>query len=134
MNFRTALLLLTTSMLLPHSRSAYSQSSPPSPAIVVQSISIYDSPAVPDVGNHSIIGWILTGKGLTAILPNLKVCVRPKGASRDSQVCTQVCKPGHQCLNQPFSGRGLALDSSNRTLTVDIRDVNGPSSQPIIAT
>src|SRR5256885_2236240 len=131
MKFRTALLLLTTVMLLPHARYAYSQSSPAPQPVVVQSISIYDSPAAPDVGNHSIIGGLLTGKGLTAILPNLKVCVRPKGTSPGREVCTQVCKPGHQCLNQQLPGRGLALDASNHSVTVDVRDVSGSSSQPI---
>ena len=131
MNCRTALLLLITAMLLPQSRFAYSQSSSPPQPVVVQAISIYDSPGVPDTGNHSILGGLLTGKGLTASLPNLRICVWQKGSSPDRQVCTQVCKPGRQCLNQPLPGRGLALDSSFRTVTVDIRDVSGSSSQPI---
>ncbi len=102
------------------------------------SVTIYDSPAVPDLGGHTIITplviGVLTGKGLTpaltAILPKLKVCVTPKGAGEDKRVCTEVCKPGHQCLNQPFIG----VSPHATTLTAEIFDVDRPGSEHNIVT
>jgi hypothetical protein len=96
---------------------------------VINSVSIYDSPALPDVGGHSILGGLLTGKGFTAILPNLKVCAWPTGANSGARACTEVCKPGHACLNQPFAGPGLTLASKQSMLTVDVIDVDRPGSE-----
>ena len=87
---------------------------------------------MPDVGGHSIIGGLLTGKGLTAVLPKLKVCARPKTTAA-GQACTAVCKPGHQCLNQPFAGRGLTLPPSENAVVVDVFDVERPGTQQVIA-
>jgi hypothetical protein len=101
---------------------------------VISSVSIYDSPALPDVGGHSILGGLLTGKGFTAILPNLKVCAWPTGASSAARVCTEVCKPGHACLNQPFPGSGVTLGSRQSMLTVDVIDVDRPGSEHRIVT
>ena len=67
---------------------------PPKAEAAIKFVSIYDSPAVPDVGGHSIIGGLLTGKGFTAILPNLAVCMTPKDANRARRVCTEICKIG----------------------------------------
>jgi hypothetical protein len=101
---------------------------------VIKSVSIYDSPAVPDLGGHSILGGLLTGKGFTAILPNLKVCVRPQSPDHAKKMCTEICKPGHQCLNQHFASPGVQLGSSETTVTVDIIDVDRPGSEHLIVT
>jgi hypothetical protein len=106
-----------------------------SETLIVAAVSIYDSPAVPDLGGHSILGGLLTGKGLTAILPNLEVCARPKGTPEETRLCTQVCKPGHACLNQLFPGTGVILPNSDTpTLTVDVMDVDRPGSVHLEAT
>ena len=87
---------------------------------------------MPDVGGHSVIGGLLTGQGFTAVLPNLKVCARPK-AKATGQVCTAVCKPGHQCLNQPFGGRGLVLAPAETGVVVDVLDIDRGGAQQLVA-
>jgi len=103
------------------SRSAVSAGS----NVTISSVSIYDSPAVPDLGGHSILGGLLTGKGLTAILPNLAVCVVPTASGR--RTCTALCKPGHQCLAQPFV-TPVQRNAKNSTFYVSILDVDRPGS------
>jgi hypothetical protein len=97
-------------------------------ATIVNMVSIYDSPAMPDVGGHSVLGGILTGRGFTAILPNLKVCARPNGASRFAEVCTEICKPGHQCLNQRL-GCGLVMPAGQSTFTAEVFDYENPDAK-----
>jgi hypothetical protein len=129
-----ALLLIAAGAQLACFQAAWSQTSAgstPSSAnqtVVVQSVSIFASPVAPDTGGHSVIGGLLTGKGLTAILPNLKVCAKSKDMSHAKQVCTRVCKPGHECLNQPFPF-GLLRSPANPTLTVSVLDVDRPGSE-----
>lgn len=77
--------------------------------------SVLDSPPVPDVGGNSVLLGLLFGHG-AAILPNLVVCARLKGAPTD-QTCTSVCKRGHTCYFQPFQRafpRGTSVQVSVR--------------------
>jgi hypothetical protein len=94
-------------------------------ANVIRNVSIYDSPAMPDLGGHSILGGLLTGKGLGAINPNLAVCVMSPGTG--GRVCTTVCKPGHQCLAQPFE-RDVKRNPSSPAFTIGVFDVDRPGS------
>ena len=117
------MLPLAAVALLINARWGGSWTSAQSQSNVIHSVSIFDSPAVPDVGGHSIIGGKLTGKGLTAILPNLKICAWLKGTNPSRAVCNAVCKPGHHCLNEPFPGLGVILDPRTHAITVNLRDV-----------
>jgi len=86
---------------------------------VVLSVSIVDSPPVPDLGGNSVLWGLLTRGSLTAILPNLQICARPQGSDLSQRVCTTVCKPGHQCMDQPLFGVVPA-----GPLTVNVRNVD----------
>jgi hypothetical protein len=86
-----------------------------------QTVSIYDSPAVPDLRGHSILGGMLRGN-FTAILPNLAVCVSTPG-HRDA--CTPICKPGHACLGQPFGAPWPA--AAGGAYTINVYDIDEPS-------
>jgi hypothetical protein len=86
-----------------------------------QAVSIYDSPAVPDRGGHSILGGMLRGN-FAAILPNLAVCVSTPGYQN---VCTRICKPGHSCLGQPLAAQWPA-GSRGGPSTISVYDIDEP--------
>jgi len=90
----------------------------------IRDVSIYDSPAMPDIGGHSILGGLLTGKGFGAINPNLQVCLT---SAAGEKVCTSVCPPSHKCLSQPFR-HALPHSSAESVLTIDVYDVDRPGS------
>ena len=56
MKIRWAMLALAALVLLINARSGGSPASAQSQSNVIHSVSIFNSPAVPDVGAHSIIG------------------------------------------------------------------------------
>ncbi len=125
MKLRSALSLIIVLVALAHARPAWPQTSqppfrpptrpqstpppraqstppPPSQSIVVQSVSVYNSPSVGASQGHSVLGSIFSGNGFSGIEPNLVVCARPQGTSADKRICTEICPPSHECLNQPF--------------------------------
>jgi hypothetical protein len=85
-------------------------------AVTLTSISIQNSPGVPDLGGHSILGGVLRGS-LTAVEPNLFLCVTPAGGRR---TCTAVCQPGHDCT-QPL-GAGIRINGANPSVRVEVMD------------
>jgi hypothetical protein len=92
------------------------------PAKQVASVWIRDSPAVADVGGHSILLGLLHGN-LKAVEPNLKTCVAPLGEEHARPICTAPCRESHTCrasLSKPLdteSGRKVHV----RVLDVDSR-------------
>jgi hypothetical protein len=76
---------------------------------MIQTVTIQNSPGVPDTGGHCIICGLVTGN-LTAVEPNLVVCVTPAGGAGGARSCTGVCNPGHDC-NAPLQ-RGVTLAST----------------------
>jgi hypothetical protein len=88
----------------------------PGTPLTMTSVSIKNSPGVPDLGGHSILGGILRGS-LTAVEPNLFLCVTPTGGRK---TCTDVCPPGHDCT-QPL-GEGIRINGANRSVRVEVMD------------
>jgi hypothetical protein len=103
---------------------AQAGTSPPTSMTTIRNVSIYASPVVPDRGGHSILGGLLTGKGFGAINPNLAVCLQVPGAS--GRVCTPVCKPGHECMSQPFDS--VVRHMGTGLFTIGVFDVDRPGS------
>jgi hypothetical protein len=103
---------------------------PPTSPAVVKSVFIHDSPALADVGGHSILGGLLRGD-LKAIQPNLMVCASPSGG-RSARNCTQICPESHSC-RQTFAGGGVPLttDQNNvmQKLHIVVFDVDRPGSE-----
>lgn len=87
----------------------------------VEVVSIYNSPAMPDVAGHGVIEGLLTGRGLTAILPNLFVCTGPKNLGPHGLACTPTCRPGHKCMNAQFQPR-VQRDPDNPDFIVRVFD------------
>jgi hypothetical protein len=127
----TVLQMIAVGVLVTLVRPAWPQSAAPSTQknknqYVVESVSIFDSPAVPDRGGNSVLLGLITGKGLTGILPNLKVCVRSTLESRPKLYCTETCPRSHQCLDQPFLDRlVLGPDKPIATVFVLNQDQSG---------
>jgi hypothetical protein len=94
---------------------------PPAAAPVVSnlitSVSIQNSPGVPDTGGHCIICGLVVGN-LTAVEPNLVICLTPTGAPGGQTACSDICAPGHDCKKPFFMG----LTGSNRSVHVKVFD------------
>ena len=73
---------------------SWSASNPPQ----IYTVSIHNAPVVDDKGSHCILCGLATGN-LTAVEPNLGICVQPNGVAGAKQSCTGVCMPGHDCKN-----------------------------------
>src|SRR5581483_7972430 len=91
----------------PVADSSSPSSSPPDPSqpsspssdgtpLMIQAVTIQNSPGVPDTGGHCIICGLLTGN-LAAVEPHLVICVTPSGRTDAARSCTGVCNPGHDC-------------------------------------
>lgn len=100
------------------------------PCYAVSEVSVFDSPAVPDRGGNSVIGGLVRGlaemnldQALTAIEPNLEVCMRPMQASSQRLYCTLACPHGHSCLNKPFTERPV-LDANKPIADVIVANVD----------
>jgi hypothetical protein len=97
--------------------------SPAPPSMVtsslIRSVSIQNSPAVPDTGGHCIICGLLRGS-LTAVEPNLVICVTPTGATGGRRTCTDICPPGHDCKKE--LGDGVQLNGANPSVHVEVLD------------
>jgi hypothetical protein len=65
-------------------------------SLMMRSVSIRNSPGVPDLGGHCIICGLVTGN-LKAVEPNLVICVTPTGTREGHRQCTSICPPGHDC-------------------------------------
>jgi Calpain family cysteine protease len=90
-------------------------------------VTVTDMPSMADVGGHSILGGLLTGKGLTAVEPDIQVCV----SAQSQKSCTAVCKPGHECTARfPNTGK---IDYMSGTLTVEVLDVPSTSERNRVA-
>ena len=126
MRVRYLVLIVTVLAALVSARATCAQDA--ATHVLLQSVSIYDSPAMPDSGGHSILGGLLTGN-LTAILPDLRICAGPHGSAPNGMVCTAVCKPGHQCLDQPFPG-GVSRDPRYPDMTVQVWDCTPRPAAP----
>lgn len=88
-------------------------------SLIIRSVSIKNSPGVPDTGGHSIIGGLLRGS-LAAVEPNLILCVTPAGGRR---ACTGVCPPGHDCTQR--LGNGIRMNSASPSVHLEVMDNDG---------
>jgi hypothetical protein len=92
------------------------------PAKQLASVWIRNSPAVADLGGHSILLGLLHGN-LKAVEPNLKTCVAPLGKEHTRPICTAPCRESHTCrasLPKPLDAEpGLKVHV--RVLDVDSR-------------
>jgi hypothetical protein len=63
-------------------------------------VTVKNMPAVSDLNGHCVLCGIFDGRGLTAIEPNIQVCLTIPGtqAKASSDYCTPVCKPGNAPL------------------------------------
>ena len=100
-------------------QTASSTSSASASSFIIKSVSIKDSPGVPDTGGHSVIGGLLRGS-LTAVEPNLILCVTPAGGRR---TCTGVCPPGHDCTQR--LGGGIRINGANPAVHLEVMDNDG---------
>jgi hypothetical protein len=91
----------------------------PVTSTLIQSVWIQNAPSVPDTGGHSILGGILRGN-LSAVEPNLVICVTPTGTSGGRRTCTDICPPGHYC--QKEFGGGVRLNGANPSVHVEVLD------------
>ena len=92
----------------------------------IYTVSVHNSPGVPDAGAHCIICGLATGN-FTAIEPNLGICVVPDGVSGAKESCTTTCEPGHDCkhdFNDP-----PRLKFPGPAVHVYIADVNRQTGQ-----
>lgn len=121
----------------PASPAAPAPASPSLPASapaaprMIQTVWIQNSPGVPDVGGHCIICGLVRGS-LTAVEPNLFICLTPIGATAPKRVCSPVCPPGHDC-KQGFSG-GVQLNGAQPAVHVEVLDNDGEGTIRPLAT
>jgi hypothetical protein len=118
-NTRTVLLWLPTFSFLfltTAPRTSAQATSGSGTSLTMTSVSIKNSPGVPDIGGHSIILGILRGS-LTAVEPNLFLCVTPTGGRK---TCTGVCPPGHDCT-KPL-GNGIRINGAKPSVHVEVLD------------
>jgi hypothetical protein len=87
--------------------------------LMLQSVSIQNSPGVPDTGGHCIICGLVTGN-LTAVEPNLVICVTPSGRTGAARSCTGICNPGHDC-HAPLDSQ-VMLPASSHAVHVEVLD------------
>jgi hypothetical protein len=113
----------TGGRIAPAATSSSTTSSPGPRSIVtsslMQSVWIQNAPSVPDTGGHSILGGILRGN-LSAVEPNLVICVTPTGTSGGRRTCTDICPPGHYC--QKEFGGGVRLNGAHPSVHVEVLD------------
>jgi hypothetical protein len=95
--------------------TAPAASSAPGSPLMIAAVSIKNSPGVPDVGGHCIICGLVTGN-LTAVEPNLVICVTSAGA----RSCTGICNPGHDC-KAPLQSQ-VMLPDSGQAVHVEVLD------------
>lgn len=86
---------------------------------MIQSVSIQNSPGVPDTGGHCIICGLVTGN-LTAVEPNLVICVTATGTTGGRRTCTAICPHGHDCKQR--LGGGVRLNGANPSVHVEVLD------------
>ena len=86
----------------------------------IQSVWIQNSPGVPDLGGHCIICGLIEGN-LTAVEPNLMICVTPTGRTGASRACTDICPPGHDC-KKPLGEDGVVLLGTSKAVHVEVLD------------
>jgi hypothetical protein len=89
----------------------------PVTSTLIQSVWIRNAPEVPDTGGHSILGGILRGN-LSAVEPNLVICVTPAGTSGGRRTCTDICPPGHECQKD----LRVQLNGTNPSVHVEVLD------------
>ena len=86
---------------------------------MIQSVSIQNSPGVPDTGGHCILCGLVTGN-LTAVEPNLVICVTPTGTTGGRRTCTAICPHGHDCKQR--LGGGVRLNGAKPSVHVEVLD------------
>ena len=84
------------------------------------SVSIQNSPGVPDLGGHCIICGLVRGN-LTAVEPNLVICITPILTSVGNRGCTAICPPGHDC-EKPLVNGIVELTGKQPAVRVEVLD------------
>ena len=99
------------------------------PTNIVRSVSVTNVPSVADRGGHCIICGLFNGKGLTAIEPNVQVCVSLVTAQRPiPRKCTPVCRPGYSCAGQ-FGQSGFDTGNANAEVMIEVLDIDRPGHE-----
>ena len=103
----------------------FSPANPPQ----IYTVSIHNSPGVPDRGSNCIICGIVRGN-FTAVEPNLAICVQATGLGGAANLCTDTCQQGHDCKIDFNAAVRLKYPSPSVHITVWNIDVDPLKAYP----